>query len=88
MNQRRSNRLISFGAAVMLISVAPAIIKIWTELEFGNLASDPNWIRPVPARFEQFILGFPARTFFVALVTLGVVMLLAGYIGRHSQKSN
>jgi hypothetical protein len=88
MNPRWSNRLIGFGAAAMLISVAPAIIKIWTEFEFGNLASDPNWVRPVPTRFEQFILAFPARTFFVVLVTLSVVLLLAGYIGRHHRKSN
>jgi hypothetical protein len=76
-----------FGAGAVLISVAPAIIKIWTELGFGNLASDPHWVRPIPTPFEQFILGFPARTFFFTSMTAGVLMLLAGYIGRRHQKS-
>jgi hypothetical protein len=85
-SQLTSKRLIVFGAVVVLISVAPAIIKIWTELKFGNLASDPHWVRPIPTPFEQFVLGVPARTFFVTFMTVGVLMLLAGYIGR--RKSN
>jgi LPXTG-motif cell wall-anchored protein len=86
-NHLTSKRFIVFGAVAVLISVAPAIIKIWTELEFGNLASDPHWVRPVPTLFEQFILGFPARTFFVTFMMVGVLMLLAGYIGRRRRKS-
>jgi hypothetical protein len=86
MNQLTSKRLIVFGAGAALISVAPAIIQIWTELKFGNLATDPHWVRPVPTPFEQFALGFPARTFFVTFMTVGVLMLLAGYIGRQKSK--
>jgi hypothetical protein len=88
MNLRWSKRFIVSGAAAVLISIVPAIIKVWTELASGNLASDPNWVRPVPTLFEQFILRFPVRTFFVTLVPVGVVMLLAGYLGLHRQKSN
>ena len=87
MNQLTSKRLIVFGAGAALISVAPAIIQIWTELKFGNLASDPHWVRPIPTPFEQFVLGFPAMTFFATSMTVGVLMLLAGYIGRRRRKS-
>jgi hypothetical protein len=88
MNRQRSKRLVIGGAVAILIAVVPAVIKTLTELKFGNLASDPHWVRPVPTPFEQFMLGFPARTFFVALVTTGVVMLLAGLIGLRHRKSS
>jgi hypothetical protein len=41
----------------------PNAFKVSTELHYGNLGSDPHWIRPIPTPFGAFLLNFPVGIF-------------------------
>jgi hypothetical protein len=49
-----------------------AYLKMETQLKLADLTSgNPRWVRPVPTRFDEFVLGLPVG----ALLIIGVVLL-------------
>ena len=47
-----------FSTAVLLADGPFAYFKIETQLKLSDLTSgNPRWVRPVPTRFDEFILG-------------------------------
>lgn len=72
-----------FGAAVLLADGLFAYFKVETQLKLADLTSgNLRWVRPVPTRFDEFVLGLPVGV----LLTIGVVLLAVGYVGKRCQK--
>jgi len=82
-NQRWSTAAVVFGTAVLLADGLFAYFKIETHLKLADLTSgNPRWVRPVPTRFDEFVLGLPVDV----LLTIGLVLLAVGSVGKRCQK--
>ena len=69
---------------VLLVAIGSELYKLNTELKYGNLGSDPHWVRPTPTTFDAFVLGFPVS----ALIFMAVVLLVIGIVRRFSGSSD
>ena len=66
------------GGLVLLIAIGAEVYKVNTELKYGNLGSDPHWVRPTPTAFDEFVLGFPVSV----LVLTAIAFLVGGIVQK------
>ena len=69
---------------VLLVAIGSELYKLNTELKYGNLGSDPHWVRPTPTTFDAFVLGVPVS----ALIFMAVVLLVIGIVRKFSGSSD
>jgi hypothetical protein len=81
MLKRWPKKIVILGAVVTLLGTGSAILKINTELHYGNMASDSCWVRPTSTPFDAFVLSFPVREVFLT----GIALLIAGVVAMHFQ---
>jgi heme/copper-type cytochrome/quinol oxidase subunit 3 len=67
-------RLLCAGILILLMSITIELLKLNTELKYGNLARAPNWKPPTPTMIDATILRFPV----FVLVLSGLALLIAG----------
>jgi hypothetical protein len=85
MDRRLAKGAIIVGLAVLLSDAVLAYLKHETELKFVDVTSgNPRWVRPVPTRFDEFVLLFPLGK----LLILGIVLLAFGCAGTFYRKWN
>lgn len=80
MKRRWPRALVVSGVVALLSSCVPAFLKFNTEVNFSNLGSSPYWVRPTPTPYDQFMLQFPAKAFFVVVLIAGLAMLVTGLL--------
>ena len=45
------------GGLILLLAAGLEVFKLDAELKFGNVTSNPNWIRPTPTAFDHLRSG-------------------------------
>ena len=78
-NQRWSTAATVLGAAILAADGLFGYLKLELQLKLTDLTSgNPRWVRPVPTRFDEFVLGVPVD----ALLIIGVALLTVGYLAK------
>lgn len=74
--KRTSSKIKIFGALLVAGGVISGIVRINTELKYGNVASSPHWVPRTPTGIDAMFLAIPAGS----LVVAGLIVLIAGYV--------